>query len=131
MIHLKRVYDKPSLEDGKRFLVDRLWPRGVKKAAIHLDAWLKELGPSTVLRKWFGHDPARWEEFRQRYFHELEQNAEACQTIEQAAKQGAVTLVYSAHDSEHNNAVALKQFLEIHARQDQGSKRAGHRKAAA
>ncbi|MBV8050331.1 MAG: DUF488 family protein [Acidobacteriaceae bacterium] len=131
MIQLKRAYDKPSVEDGKRFLVDRLWPRGVKKTAIHLDGWLKELAPSTVLRKWFGHDPTRWEEFRRRYFRELGKNAEAYKIIQKAAENGAVTLVFDAHDTEHNNAVALKEFLEIQAKKNQGSKRAGHRKAVA
>ena len=112
MIMLKRVYDKDSSKDGKRFLVERLWPRGIKKSALRIDAWLKEVGPSTSLRQWFGHDPEKWEEFRHRYFDELKKNAEPCKVIQKAAARGRVTLVYSSHDAEHNNAVALKEFLE-------------------
>jgi uncharacterized protein YeaO (DUF488 family) len=112
MIQLKRVYDKAAPEDGKRFLVERLWPRGIKKSTLRIDAWVKEVGPSTSLRKWFGHDPKKWDEFRHRYFHELVKNAEACKRIQRAAEHGRVTLVYSSHDTEHNNAVALREFLE-------------------
>lgn len=112
MIMLKRVYDKDSSKDGKRFLVERLWPRGIKKSALRIDAWLKDVGPSTSLRQWFGHDPKKWEEFRHRYFDELKENAGPCKVIQEAAKRGRVTLVYSSHDAEHNNAVALKEFLE-------------------
>lgn len=113
MIQLKRVYDKTSPEDGQCFLVERLWPRGIKKSALRIDAWLNEVGPSTSLRKWFGHDPKRWGEFRRRYFRELEKNAEAWKPIQKAADRGGVTLLYSSHDAEHNNAVALKEFLEV------------------
>jgi uncharacterized protein YeaO (DUF488 family) len=116
MIQLKRVYDRPASSDGRRFLVERLWPRGIKKSALHIDAWLKKLGPSTSLRKWFGHDPKRWKEFRNRYYRELEKNAEAWEPIRRAAHSGTVTLVYSSHDAEHNNAVALKEFLESRTR---------------
>lgn len=112
MIELKRVYDKASSKDGKRFLIERLWPRGFKKSALRTDAWLKELGPSTPLRKWFGHDPKKWNEFRYRYFSELEKNPEIWGEILRAARRGRVTLIYSSHDTEHNNAVALKEFLE-------------------
>ncbi len=112
MIHLKRVYDKSDPGNGKRFLVERLWPRGIKKSEVHFDAWLKEVGPSTALRKWFGHDPDKWNEFRQRYFRELEKNSDAWEEIQSAARKGEVTLIYSSHDAEHNNAVALKEFLE-------------------
>ena len=112
MIQLKRVYDKPSSEDGKRFLIERLWPRGIKKSALRMDAWLKEVGPSTSLRKWFGHDEKKWDEFRRRYFSELEKNPEIWGEILRAARRGRVTLIYSSHDTEHNNAVALKEFLE-------------------
>lgn len=112
MIHLKRVYDKSDPGNGKRFLVERLWPRGIKKSEVHFDAWLKEVGPSTALRKWFGHDPDKWNEFRQRYFRELEKNSDAWEEIQSAARSGEVTLIYSSHDTEHNNAVALKEFLE-------------------
>lgn len=112
MIQAKRVYDPPAPEDGKRFLVDRLWPRGVKKEALQLDGWLKDVAPSDALRKWFGHDPAKWEEFRERYFAELEAKPEAWRPLLEAARQGTVTLLFSARDEAHNNAVALKAFLE-------------------
>lgn len=112
MILLKRVYDKQGPHDGKRFLVERLWPRGLRKTDIHMDGWQKEAGPSDGLRKWFSHDPARWAEFQHKYFAELDRRAEAWQPILAAAEHGAVTLLYSSHDTEHNNAVALKSFLE-------------------
>jgi uncharacterized protein YeaO (DUF488 family) len=111
-IQTRRVYDPPSLEDGARLLVDRLWPRGVKKHALRLAGWLKELAPSDTLRKWFAHDPAKWEEFQRRYSAQLEENPMGWQPILRAAKEGRVTLVFSAKDPEHNNAVALKTFLE-------------------
>ena len=114
MIQLKRAYDAPAKGDGTRFLVERLWPRGVKKENLHLEAWLKDVAPSTELRQWFSHDPGKWREFRRRYFAELKHNSQAWQPLLAAARQGRVTLVYSSHDSEHNNAVALKQFLEQH-----------------
>jgi uncharacterized protein YeaO (DUF488 family) len=116
MIQLKRIYDKASADDGKRFLIERLWPRGIKKTALRLDAWLKEVGPSTTLRQWFGHEPKRWEEFRHRYFSELDRNADAWAPILKAARQGRVTLLFSSHDTEHNNAVALKEYLEFKMR---------------
>ena len=112
MIQLKRVYDKREPHDGTRFLVERLWPRGVRKADVHIDGWQKEVGPSDHLRKWFSHDPAKWTEFQHKYFAELEQRPEAYQLILEAAERGAVTLLYSSHDTEHNNAVALKSYLE-------------------
>ncbi len=112
MIKLKRAYDPASQEDGTRFLVERLWPRGVKKDALRLDAWLKPVAPSTELRKWFGHDPAKWSEFQRRYRAELGANAEALEPILKAARRGRVTLVYSSHDQDHNNAVVLKAHLE-------------------
>jgi uncharacterized protein YeaO (DUF488 family) len=111
MIKLKRVYDKEALDDGTRFLVERLWPRGIKKSALHLDNWLKEVGPSTRLRQWFGHDPGKWDEFRRRYFAELDANPATWEPIVEAAQRGTVTLLYSSHDTEHNNAVALKEYL--------------------
>ena len=131
MIQIKRVYEPAVSEDGKRFLVERLWPRGIKKSELRIDAWLKELGPSTSLRKWFGHDPKRWDEFRRRYFEELEKNIEACKPIERAAARGRVTLVYSSHDEEHNNAVALKEFLEAKWKGSGTAGRLSDRKAAA
>jgi len=112
MIQLKRVYDSRSSEDGKRFLVERLWPRGMKKTSVRLDAWLKEVAPSHGLRCWFSHDPDKWEEFRRRYFSELERNPLAWAPIVEAARHGRVTLLFSSHDMEHNNAVALKEFLQ-------------------
>jgi len=112
MIRLKRVYDPPGVRDGSCFLVERLWPRGVKKASLSIEAWLKDVAPSTALRQWFGHDPARWNEFRQRYFAELIQHPEAWRSLLEATRHSTVTLIYSSRDTEHNNAVALKEFLE-------------------
>lgn len=114
MISLKRAYDPSSHGDGARFLVERLWPRGVKKTSLKIDAWIKDAAPSTELRKWFSHDPAKWEEFRRRYFDELKERRAALQPILDAAQKGPVTLIYSSHDEEHNNAVALKEFLMHH-----------------
>jgi len=111
MIQLKRAYEKPNESDGRRFLVERLWPRGVKKTSLPLEAWLKDVAPSTELRKWFSHDPARWNEFRKRYFAELEKAPEAWQPLVEAARKGTITLIYSSHDTEDNNAVALKDFV--------------------
>ncbi len=113
MVRVKRIYEPASAEDGYRVLVDRLWPRGVRKAEAHVDAWLKQLAPSTELRRWFGHDPARWDEFRERYRRELE-TPEARQALEDLARRaaaGTVTLLYSARDTEHNQAVALEEVL--------------------
>lgn len=110
-IQLKRVYDPLSREDGSRFLVERLWPRGVKKAALPHVEWLKEVAPSAELREWFHHDPERWNEFRRRYYAELKHESESLAPILEAAHKGPVTLLYSSHDTEHNNAVALREFL--------------------
>lgn len=112
MIQLKRVYAKPSVRDGVRFLVERLWPRGVRKSALHMDSWEKEAAPSHELRKWFSHDPERWAEFQRKYLAELRTQPEGWRPILEAAKRGNVTLLYSSHDTEHNNAVALKRFLD-------------------
>ena len=112
MLKIKRVYEKAESSDGTRFLVERLWPRGIKKEALKMKAWLKDAAPSTDLRNWFGHDPLKWSEFQKRYQAELKAKPEAWNPILQAAKQGDVTLLYSAHDTEHNNALALKKFLE-------------------
>jgi|SRR5437870_4863651 len=112
MIKLKRAYDSASNDDGIRFLVERLWPRGVKKTALRLDAWLKDVAPSTGLRQWFSHDPAKWTEFQRRYRRELDATPEALEPILKAARRGRVTLVYSSHDAEHNNAVVLKAYAE-------------------
>jgi len=116
MIQLKRAYDAAEPADGRRFLIERLWPRGVKKTSLPIEAWLKDAGPSTELRKWFSHDPAKWDEFRKRYFHELTANPDAWEPVLEAARQGTVTLIYSSHDTEHNNAVALEEFLNNHLR---------------
>ena len=112
MIKLKRVYEKEDLDDGVRYLIERLWPRGVKKTSLRIDGWLKDAGPSTELRKWFSHDPAKWQEFRRRYFAELDRTPDAWAPIRDAARHGTVTLLYSSHDTEHNNAVALKEYIE-------------------
>lgn len=112
MIRTQRVYEPPQPEDGRRFLVERLWPRGVKKEALPMAAWLKDVAPSDDLRRWFGHDPDRWEEFQRRYFAELDSKPEAWRPLVEAARRGNVTLLYSARDTEHNNAVALKVYLE-------------------
>ncbi len=117
-IHLKRVYEASSGTDGARFLVERLWPRGIKKSSLEIQAWLKDVAPSVSLRKWFNHDPARWHEFRRRYFAELEENLASWLPILEAARCGIVTLIYSSHDPEHNNAVALKEFLERHLEEE-------------
>ncbi len=112
MIQLKRAYEEASKSDGTRYLVERLWPRGVKKESLRVEAWLKDVAPSTELRKWFSHDPAKWPEFRRRYFEELKANPQAWEPLVAASRRGRVTRVYSAHDSEHNNAVALREFLQ-------------------
>jgi uncharacterized protein YeaO (DUF488 family) len=112
MIQLKRAYEKPGKEDGTRFLVERLWPRGVTKSSLPMAAWLKDAAPSTELRKWFSHDPAKWKAFRERYFRELESRPDAWQPLVEAARKGTITLIYSSHDAEHNNAIALKEFVE-------------------
>jgi len=111
MIKLKRVYEPSEQSDGTRFLVERLWPRGMKKDALHLDGWLKDVAPSQDLRRWFRHDPAHWDGFRQRYIAELDAHPETWRPIEEAARRNTVTLLFSAHDVEHNNAVALAQYL--------------------
>ncbi|MDQ3809486.1 MAG: DUF488 domain-containing protein [Chloroflexota bacterium] len=116
MIKLKRVYEAAEPDDGVRILVERLWPRGMKKDRLELDAWLKDVAPSDQLRRWFAHDPARWHEFRQRYAADLDVRAEAWQPILEAASAGTVTLLFSSHDVVHNNAVALKGYLETRSR---------------
>jgi uncharacterized protein YeaO (DUF488 family) len=111
VLRLRRVYDPPSSADGLRVLVDRLWPRGLAKEKARIDFWLKDLAPSAALRKWFGHDPGRWREFLRRYRGELEAQPEAVKVLRSLLKKGPVTLLYAAHDEEHNNAAALKQYL--------------------
>jgi uncharacterized protein YeaO (DUF488 family) len=113
MIKIKRIYESltPSPGDGKRLLIDRLWPRGVKKDEVVFDEWVKELSPSTELRKWFSHDPAKWQEFKERYRQELMGRTEILEKLKRDAKHGTVTFLYSAKDTEHNNAVALKEII--------------------
>ena len=112
MIQLKRAYDRPGKRDGLRILVERLWPRGVSKEQAAIDLWLKDLAPSTELRKWFQHDPERWEEFRRRYWSELSDTGDLLTLLAHRTTEGAVTFVYAAHDEDHNSARALKEFLE-------------------
>ena len=111
-IRLKRVYEKPEKVDGFRILVDRLWPRGLTKEKAALDLWLKELAPSTELRKWFEHDPKKWKSFRRRYLTELKNREDELGLIKSKAREGTVTLLYGARDQEHNEAVVLKQLLD-------------------
>lgn len=114
MLNIKRIYDDPSADDGKRYLIDRVWPRGVGKEKAALDGWLKDLAPSTALRVWFNHEPAKWEAFTQRYREELSAPAMAplVKKLREEATQGPVTLLFAAKDKEHNNAVYLKYFLD-------------------
>jgi uncharacterized protein YeaO (DUF488 family) len=111
MLLLKRVYEPPSARDGRRILVDRLWPRGVSKEAAAIHEWAKDLAPSTELRKWFRHDPKRWAEFKRRYRQELQQRNELVQALASQAARGRITLVYGARDTEHNDAVALAEVI--------------------
>lgn len=111
MVRIKRVYDPPEPADGRRVLVDRLWPRGLKKDTARIDEWLKEIAPSDGLRRWFGHDPARWSEFRKRYFEELREKATEIKRLKAEAKKGTITLLFAAKDIEHNNAVVLRDLI--------------------
>jgi len=118
-VRVKRVYDPPAAEDGERFLVERLWPRGVAREAAQLTAWLKDLAPSTALRQWFHHDPERWPEFRRRYEAELQapEKQAALLDLAQRARRGTITLVYAARDTQHNSALVLKEAVERRLRQ--------------
>jgi len=111
-IQIKRAYERPSESDGYRVLVDRIWPRGIRKEDAAISEWLKEIAPSKGLREWFGHEPERWDEFRIRYFEELGNHPDAITALRKKAGAGPVTLVYAAKDELHNNAVALKEHLE-------------------
>lgn len=111
-ICIKRVYDKAAPHEGTRILVDRLWPRGVSKKDAAIAIWLKEIAPSTELRKWFGHDPEKWEEFKKRYFAELDRSGDAVEKLRAVLREKPVTLVYAARDEARNNAAALKLYLE-------------------
>lgn len=113
LIKAKRIYDAPAADDGMRILVDRLWPRGLKKDSAPIDLWLKEIAPSDALRQWFGHKPAKWPEFKKRYFDELRSKQDSVAVLRQHARVGAVTLLYSAKDEKHNNAVALLEYLQF------------------
>ena len=110
-VRIKRAYETSAADDGTRVLIDRLWPRGVKKTDADIDQWEKDIAPSTALRKWFGHDPARWQEFRSRYAIEIQEHPEQLKRLRALARQGPITLVYSAHDEVHNDAVVLRDFL--------------------
>ena len=109
---LKRVYEAAEATDGFRILVDRIWPRGLSKDQARVDLWLKQIAPSTELRQWFAHDPARWDEFRRRYFEELDRNAEAVATLRERIAEGPVTLLYATKEARFNNAVSLAEYLE-------------------
>jgi uncharacterized protein YeaO (DUF488 family) len=110
-VRLKRAYNAPSRSDGTRILIDRLWPRGVKKASAGIDMWFKDIAPSTGLRKWFGHDPARWQQFRRRYSNEIHRQRDRLDELRSLAQRGRITLVFSAHDEIHNDAVVLRDIL--------------------
>lgn len=116
MLKIKRVYEAPADDDGYRVLIDRLWPRGLSKETARIDLWLKELAPSTELRKWFAHDPEKWDAFRERYFAELESQDEVLDALRAQMRRGRVTLLYGAKDEQHNNAVALQIYLKKNAR---------------
>jgi uncharacterized protein YeaO (DUF488 family) len=110
-VKLKRAYEPPATDDGTRILVDRLWPRGVTKKRAAIDQWMKDIAPSTGLRKWYSHDPARWDEFRRRYAKEVHRNAALLDQLRSLARHGPITLVYSAHDEKHNDAVELRELI--------------------
>ncbi|AYG68725.1 MULTISPECIES: DUF488 domain-containing protein [unclassified Rhizobium] len=110
-VRIKRIYEPADGRDGKRILVDRLWPRGIAKNDAHIDVWLKEIAPSTDLRRWFGHDPNKWDEFRRRYRDELKKNSEAVDELKDQIGQSTATLLYGAKDSEHNHAIVLRDFI--------------------
>lgn len=123
MVQIKRVYDPASPEDGKRILIDRLWPRGMKKDEAKIDEWIKEIAPSTDLRKWFAHDPERWREFKRRYQQELKTKSDVIELLRKEARKGTVTLLFSAHDLEHNNAVVLREVIGPRARRERAERR--------
>jgi uncharacterized protein YeaO (DUF488 family) len=112
MIEINRIYDEPNKKDGFRILMDRLWPRGLTKDRVKVDLWMKEIAPSNELRKWFGHDPEKWPEFKQRYFAELGDKRELVDQIRDRSKKGKVVLLYGAKEKRFNNGVALKEYIE-------------------
>ena len=128
MIRLKRVYEKPAQDDGLRVLVDRLWPRGVRKIDAHVDAWLKDVAPSPALRTWFGHDPARWTEFRRRYTAELKAHPDAVAELRDLVAGKRVTFVYGAKDPDHTHAIVLRDFVERGSRKRAAAKKAAQKK---
>ncbi len=124
MFKVKRVYDQPSRDDGKRVLIDRLWPRGLKKETAHIDEWMKEIAPSTELRKWFGHDQEKWNEFKKRFFAELNAEGDRIDSLVAVARKGTVTLLFGSKEERHNNAVALKEYLDSRMKGAEGKKAA-------
>ncbi len=116
MLKVRRIYERPTKADGERILVDRLWPRGISKESAKIDVWMKDVAPSDPLRKWFAHDPARWREFKKRYFRELEENQQVLDVVKKAGERKTLTLLYGARDREHNNAMALMEFLRQRVR---------------
>jgi uncharacterized protein YeaO (DUF488 family) len=117
LLKLKRIYEAPAPEDGRRILVDRLWPRGISKEAAHLDAWLKEIAPSDDLRRWYGHDPQRWDEFRRRYREELKGHTALVDELRRQSRKESVTLLFAAQDAEHSNAAVLKEVIESYTKE--------------
>ena len=113
MIRVKRVYDSPAADDGARFLVERLWPRGMKKEALHMEGWLKDVAPSDALRRWYGHDPAKWAEFKKRYWKELEAKKDVVLRLAKESKEDKVTFVFGSKEEKLNNANALKEYIEV------------------
>lgn len=112
MIKTKRTYDKPQAEDGLRILVDRIWPRGLKKTEFKMDLWQKDISPSSLLRKWFNHDESKWDEFKNRYYNELQDKKESIGLLLEKAEKGTITLLYSSKENRYNNAIALKEYLD-------------------
>jgi uncharacterized protein YeaO (DUF488 family) len=124
-VHVKRAYEPPAPSDGYRVLIDRLWPRGVERESARLDEWARELAPSTELRRWFGHDPARFGEFRERYLDELSAQEAKLRELRERARETTLTLVYGARDTEHNDAVVLAELLRRETRQSKGEEGRG------
>jgi len=124
MVKIKRVYDPPSCDDGRRILIDRLWPRGFKKNDAKIDDWVRDIAPSTELRKWFGHDPAKWDEFKKRFFSELRRSQNVVESIVVSSLHGTVTLLFGAKEEHFNNAVALKEYIEDRIRHSERHKAA-------
>ncbi len=124
MLKIKRVYDPPAQADGKRILIDRLWPRGLKKEDARIDEWMKEIAPSNELRQWFSHDPEKWVEFKRKFFKELDRQRTSVETIVGLSKKGTVTLLFGSKEERYNNAVALKEYIESLMKAVKGKKAA-------